>query len=291
MTTVLNGLWTWLWPRRGWAKVDPAKVAADLRDLGIEGVIPHSAFSAAGWLYDKSAPSKPIDRIKPFLAEGVKVAVGIGRSDGLDDKPKEECAQAIQRALDLPYQLPAMLDWEGKYDLADGKPKAAWIAAEVLRTHGNAPGRIVDCPWWAPLYRMKDGKKGYTHPSAPYAEFGRLVTADRYVQSYGSRDGESLEMVTWSRDPSQYPAIAKTAGVPAWVIRPATTTYNRSWQDVARTVLAEPHQILWSYEEMTADCRKGLKVAKAARAAALSLEAFAASRGVAVDQLPAALSL
>lgn len=290
---VLTGTHTWLWPRRGWSKIDPDAVAADLRELGIDGVIPHDAFTAAGWLYGPGP--KPVDRVKLFRAEGLKVTVGIGRSKGLDDRPADECARAIIEALAVPYTLPVMLDWEGKFDLPDGKAKATAIAEAVLRADPEAHARIVDCPWWAPLFRFKEGKKGYTHPSAPYAEFGRLVRSDRYVQAYGRAEGESLQMLAWSRDATQYPAIARKAAVPAWTIRGAFTTYGRSWTDVAETQLAEPDSILWSYLEMDAECRLGLKVVKALRArgfdGAGALGRFTAEAQVPVTGVPEALGI
>lgn len=294
---VLDGLYCWLWPRTGWNRIDPARVAADCRDLGIEGVIPHDGFTAAKWLRPSTSnPKKYGDRVKPFLAEGLKVAVGIGRSHGLDDEPKEACADAIGEALALPWRLPVMLDWEGKYDLAGGKEKAAWIADAVLHTHPDAAERIVDCPWWAPLYRLRSGgTKGWTHPSAPYVEFGKLCRGDRYVQAYGSADGESLRMLAWSRDPSQYPAIAAKAGVPAWTIRGAFTTYHRSWLDVASTTLAEPKSILWSYLEMDDACRRGLRVARALRAFGFTgpdaLTRYAADQRIELGAIPAHLGL
>lgn len=280
----------WAWPRDGWSKLDPAAVAADLRELGVAGVIPHKGFDAAGWLHTGEA--KPVDRVKPFLAEGLKVAVGIGRSGGLDDRPAAECITAIRKALDVPYGLPVMLDWEGKYDLPDGREKARRIASAILRKHPDAHTRITDCPWWAPLYRMVGRRKGYTHPRAPYIEFGALVRNDRYVQAYGKADGESQRMLSWARDPTQYTEIARKAGVAPWTIRGAFTTYLRSWIDVAETTLAEPNQVLWSYFELDDQARLGLRVARAAReAGCATLAELAALRSVArITDLPVDLA-
>jgi len=294
---VLHGLYCWLWPRAGWNRVDPARVAADCRELGIEGVIPHDGFTAAKWIRTPAdAAGKFNDRSKVFTAEGLKLAVGIGRAHGLDDQPKEACAAAIVEALELPGAYPVMLDWEGAYDRPGGREKASWIADHVVEAHEDAPTRIVDCPWWAALYRLRaGGTKGWTHPSAPYVEFGRLCTSDRYVQAYGSADGESLQMLAWSRDPSQYLAIAKKARVTPWTIRGAFTSYHRSWLDVATTTLAEPNSILWSYLEMDAECRKGLLVAKALRARGYAgpdaVTRFAAESGTALSTIPAALGV
>lgn len=263
---VLTGLHVWDWASNGWRTADPARTAAKLRRLGINGVIPHAAFTAGPWLYASLNGSKPIDRVKPYLAEGITVTVGIGRANGLDDRPADECIAAIVYALEIPYRLNAMLDWEGKYDLAGGKAKADAIADGVLNRVSDANDRITDCPWPTPLwYYDRPGHKQYTHPSAPYAEFGRLARHDRYGQTYKTGEDEALEQLAWARSPTQYPEIARKAGVPAWTIRGAFVTKDRSWRNVVKTTQAEPNQILWSLREMDAECERGLLVVKALR--------------------------
>lgn len=258
---VLHGVWVWVWPTQGWSKINPNKLAGDCKVLGIDGVIPHAAFDAAGWLYKAGQHN----RVSELQNEGLLVSVGIGRSRGLDDRPAEACAKAIIEALEVPGQLPVMLDWEGTYDRPGGKAKAALIADKVLAAHADAADRITDCPWWAPTYYLKGRKKQYTHPNAPVAEFGRLARQDRYVQAYGTALGQSLTMLAWSRDTTQYGALSRAANVPPWTIRGAFLTYKRPWQDVVTTLFAEPNQILWSYTEMTPEVRQGLRVWKTLR--------------------------
>lgn len=295
---VFTGIHIWLWPKNGWSAIDPARTAVDLRELGIRGVIPHDRFRAESWLYDTRG-AKPVDRMKPFLSEGLEVACGIGRAGGLDDQPKEACADAIVRALDLPYAPPAMMDWEGGYDTAEGMAKATWIANSVLDRRPNARQRISDCPWWAPLYLPRQANSNEpvhpTHPHAPYAPFGRLATADRYVQAYDTRDGGSLRMLGWARDATQYPAIAAHAGVSPWTIRGAFLAYGRSALDVAKTILAEPDCMLWDYVEMDQQTRQGLKLVQKLTAAGYTgsdaLGRFGREHSTALADIPRALGL
>lgn len=267
---VFQGVHIWLWPKNGWSALDPSRVAADVRDLGLRGVIAHDRFRAASWLYDTRG-AKPVDRMKPFLTEGLEVSCGIGRAGGLDDQPQDACAEAIVTALDLPYEPKVMLDWEGGYDRSGGQDKATWIADTVLAQRPKARQRISDCPWWAPLHLPRRPNSSEpvhpTHPRAPYVPFGRLATTDRYVQAYSTDEGGSLRMLGWSRDASQYPAIAARGGVTPWTIRGAFLAYGRTALDVAKTIFAEPDCMLWDYVEMDAETRRGLKIVQKLRAA------------------------
>ena len=236
-----RGLYAWLWP----LPADPARTAADLRTLGVTGVIPQSSDDAPAWCRR---------HIGAFLSEGLEVIVGLGKSN-----PK-----CIHDALTVPGARGVMLDWEGWWD--GQRALAAETAAAVLAQHPDAAERIVDCPWWAPLYFLsRDGKRHGTHPSAPTREFGQLVKR-RFVQAYGAdvgpEDGHSARLLAWARDPSQY------ASMGAWDIRPALQMYRRSVADQVQLLLTElvtGAVCLWDWSEADAACLVALRVVEALR--------------------------
>lgn len=202
-------------------------------------------------------------------AEGMVLYLGLGLDRG-KSSPSEadhlaQVERAIKAALDLAgservYRV--SYDWEGWWE---GRQRAAAkIAAAVLDAHPDAAHYGEDCPWWAPQYFIDtQGRKRWTHPHAPTIEFGQLVQS-RYVQAYGAQadgspDGRSLSMLRWSRAPSQYPALG------TWAIRPTTQLYARSLNDHVRTLLAEPEQRLWAWNEMDPRASLGLRVVEALR--------------------------
>jgi hypothetical protein len=260
-----RGIYVWLWP----LPRDPARVAADLRALGVRGVIPQQSDEAPAWCRRNA---------RAFTDAGLEVIVGLGKNN----------AAIILEALEVPGAAGVMLDWEGWWD--GQRPLADRIATEVLARHPDATARIVDCPWWAPLhYLSRDGKRHGTHPSAPTREFGRLV-GRRFVQAYGAdvgpEDGHSARLLAWSRDPSQYAALG------AWDVRPALQMYRRSVHDHVQLLLAELATgavALWDWSEADAACVVALRVVEALRARGFTgvgaVARFQAAAGLAADDV------
>lgn len=269
MSALPPGVHVWWWPKLGWG--DPAKVAADLVELGVRGVIPQASLFAPVWC-EQHAPA--------LRAAGLHVTAGLGL-DGAHTAP--EIAGAIKHGLDSADGV--MLDWEKPvlWETKSGNALAETIVDDVLTHRSDAIGRVIDCPWWAPLYYV-DGAGNHhgTHPHAPTKTFGRLAASERFVQAYGApNNGESARMLAWARDPSQY------ASMGAWAIRPAHQGYHRSVRDQVDTLMAEPTVCLWDYEEFDANCRTALRAVKALRAlgfdGAGGVRAFQTSVGLTPD--------
>lgn len=260
-----RGLYAWLWP----LPTDPARAAADLRALGVRGVIPQQSDDAPAWCHRHAAA---------FIDAGLEVVVGLGKNN----------PASIHDALSVPGAAGVMLDWEGWWD--GQRALADQTATKVLADHPDAAARIVDCPWWAPLYYVsRDGKRHATHPSAPTREFGRLVRR-RFVQAYGANvgpeDGHSSRLLAWARDPSQY------ASMGAWDIRPAVQMYRRSVRDHVQLLLAELATgavALWDWSEADAACVVALRVVEALRARGFTgpgaVARFQASASLAADDV------
>lgn len=185
--------------------------------------------------------------------EGIKLYLGLGldrgRSTPTDQAHERNVSRAIidaQAARAAGIVARVSLDWEGYW--TGKRAMAERIAQRVLDAHPDAPEHTEDCPWWAPLFYIdSNGKKRPTHPSAPTVEWGRLVSR-RYVQAYGAQsdgspDGRSLAWLAWSRSPTQYAALG------AWGIGLTSQMYARSLNDQVRTLLAEPVQRLWTFDQ------------------------------------------
>ncbi len=283
-TPLIEGVNMWLWPgasqhwtKHGWPTA--SDVANELVALGVAGVIPHAGRN------DGRLWCTP-DRIAEFHAKSIKVYIGLGLDGSTSDIVKDT-ATAIIAALRTPGADGVVLDWEGRWDNRAAEGQA--VAEIVLREVPDAAERVVDCPWWAALH-TRDGHG--THPNAPTAGFGKICKT-RFVQAYGanvegSPYGQSLKMLDWARDPSQYAKIAEKVG-DRWDVRGAFQTYGRSVQDTLDTLLREPTQLLWSWTEMSAECILALKLFKALKARGLlgvnAVRQFQASAGVKVDGL------
>ena len=268
------GSYVWWWGDL--RKLDPTKTADAMAALGIKGIIVQVAREAPPWCRKAS-------NTQPFIDREIRVYPGLGFDFGgtptgpaavtaLRDclsavdfcKGRWESKHGTTRGLGSGGMVNWEIAWDGQRTLAQ------YVVEETLKVRPDAPQLLTDAPWWAPLYLpKKPGEKTkWTHPSAPTLEFGRLASADRYPQTYGanvegSPDGASLNMLKWSRDQSQYPAIAARAGVAQWLIRPSLQMYKRSLQDQIDTTLREPIQCLWDWREMDENCRMGLAVVKA----------------------------
>jgi hypothetical protein len=236
MGSVLRpGIWVWLWNHGNdsWSNVDPPKVAADLVALGVTGVMPHAARTPK-WCTPQ--------HLAPFYAAGLRVVPSLGLVT----------ADLIVQSLCVEGADGCMMDWEGAWD--GYQKKAAAVVADVVKRAPDAPTRVTDCPWWAPLYRLdSNGVKHPTHPSAPTREFGAIATQDRYVQAYGAPyEGRSQRMLSWAQDPSQYASLGN------WDIRPALQLYLRSVRDHLTMLFAHPTVCLWEYYAMDTSARWAL---------------------------------
>jgi hypothetical protein len=285
---LLTGVWLWLWPHSGsFAEYDVPRLAAELRALGIAGVIPQAGLAAPRWCTDRV--------VRGFADAGLGVLVGLGE-DGAHGYTGQlgVLVNAIVAALECPGAVGVMHNAEAAHD--SGRV-SDWhhIADAVLARHPDAPRRSTIAPWWAPLfYETTDGAgvvhKHPTHPGFPYSAFLRLCGLEIYPQDYGadtrgSPDGASARLLAWSRDASQYPAL----GWDAARVRPAHQTYGRTLADHVAQLLAEPHQCLWDLGGMDATCRAGLQVVAALAARGFrgpgAVAAFQAHAEVQVDGL------
>lgn len=277
-TVLKPGVHLWTWNKRTPAfpkgYPDPAKFAAEARELGAVGVLVHEIGTAAEQL-------RYLERAKDAFA-GLQVTIAVG-SRG---PSKWESAFADPAIAALNAGFPVMLDWEISWSGAAGQPAATKVVDKVVEQVRDARGRVTDCPWWAPLFYLdRAGKKRPTHPRAPTAIFGKLCTLERYVQPYGASlgDGASLRMLAWSRHPSQY------ASMGTWPIYPTLQAYRRSLNDQVQALLREPTQLLWQRTELDANCLRALRVVAALRArgftGAVAVRAFQKAEGLTVDNL------
>jgi hypothetical protein len=278
-----EGVHAWVWPL-------PTSVGAwretceGAKAMGLAGVIPQASLATPAW-YRRSAKYREIAE-----ANGLQVTLGLGL-DGNNGWAQSLCkvSDAILACLDLAPTC--MINWEGQWENdKEDKARARQVVRAVLKANPGAQQRVVDAPWWAPLWHKvtrADGswRKGYTHPSAPTAEFGVLCQNERFVQAYGANgaglDGASLRMLAWSRDASQYPAL----GTPASRVLGAFQTYNRSVTDLVDTFQSEPTQCLWVYKDTQAEVRAALAyvqaLARLGYSGAGASERFQLSRGIA----------
>jgi hypothetical protein len=260
-----RGIHAWIYPKRSlrnplgrWP--DPARTADELVSLGCVGTIPQAALHGARtWL--KPAVTRA------FTSRGLRVLVGLGLDSRLfHASHPQACADAIVAALDVPDTDGVMLNWEGAWNAR--RAEAARIVEDVIRRRPDAPTRCVDCPWWAPRYVITaEGRRQWTHPSAPSLEFGLLATGERFVQAYERKPDDngdiSRRQLAWSRHPSQYADIAKQGDVAAWTIRPSLQGYARSLQGQVELLLEEPTVCLWQWGEFDANTLRALRVVRA----------------------------
>lgn len=234
------GLWLWVWNKGNpWSQVNVTKLISDCARWGIRGILPHSGTGGLDWL-----ASGPLER---FRAAGLGVVGSLGIIS----------TQRIVDVLHAPLDG-CCLDWETYWD---GKQALAQsIVDAVLTAVPAARGRVIDCPWWAPLFTPNGHP---THPRAPTLQFGELCV-DRYTQDYGAPvDGRTASMLAWSRNATQYASFHQP-----WLMRSAAQGYHRSVSDVVTWSMAESTNgataIVWDYLELDAsttcalDCRIAL---------------------------------
>ncbi len=278
---LVPGVHAWVWPLN--ASTDWTQIVDRAADLGLAGLIPQAGLGAPAWV----SPAMHAHA----RAAGLQVTCGLGMdgASGYRDNPIL-VARSILAGLDEYPGAPVMLNWEGQWeDEKSDKVRATAIVDHVLAQRPDAAPRCVDAPWWAPLYRLKaNGRKGYTHPSAPTREFGRLCHGGRWVQAYGanvdgSPDGASTRMLAWARDPSQYPAL----GTPADRVMPAFQGYHRTLHDQVASLLAEPTVCLWVFKSIDVNCELALRVVKRLRefdrTGPTAVSGFQARAGLKVD--------
>jgi hypothetical protein len=262
-TVLRPGLHLWAWDKKGSNHAaggypDPARLARDAQAFGAVGVLVHAVGTA--W------PALDYVRKAGGALAGLQVSIALG-SRG---PAKWEAAFANPCVEALRAGFAVMLDWEGAWDTALGKPSADRCVDKILAKVPDAIGRVTDCPWWAPL-RTPNGS--WSHPRAPTEEFGRLCALERYPQCYGAarvRDGDtpssvqgrSLKMLAWARDVTQYPALR----TPADRVLPSFQGYSRTPHDVVESLLREPHQLLWQWTEYDGATYQALGAVAALRA-------------------------
>jgi hypothetical protein len=243
-----------------------AKLVKHLRTLvkhGVRGFMPQHALDEARLFIERH------DVARVCRDEGVSLALGLGldrgRSTPTDAQHEVNATRSIIAALDAQKAgtvARVSLDWESYWK--GRRAMAERIAQRVLDAHPDAPERCEDCPWWAPLFYIDaHGRKRPTHPSAPTREFGRLVGA-RYVQAYGAQadgspDGRSLAWLSWSRSPTQYASLGP------WPIGLTSQMYARSLADQINTLLREPEQRLWTFDQADPRAKRALLVVEALR--------------------------
>lgn len=240
-----------------------AETLRDLRAHGVRGFMPqHGLNSALRYIERERVASACEDA-------GVALFLGLGLDKGPSTKNDADhlsnVVAAIRDALDAraaSIVSRVSYDWEGWWK--GRRHEAANIASSVLETHPDAADHAEDCPWWAPLYFIDStGRKRPTHPNDPTIEFGTLVHV-RYVQAYGAQadgspEGRSLAMLRWARSPSQYKSLGTHR------IMPTTQLYARSLHDQVQTLLAEPEQRLWAWNEVDPRARLALRTVEALR--------------------------
>lgn len=262
-----------------------AKLCLDLRKHGVTGYLPQYALDEARKHIERD------DVLRICDEHGIELQLGLGLDKGRSTPTNELHEKNVTKAIIAALELRARggvtrvsLDWEGYWD--GKRAMAARIVQKVLDEHPDAGQHADDCPWWAPLFTIdSNGRKRGTHPSAPTQEFGRIVRR-RIVQAYGAQadgspDGRSLAMLKWARSPTQYASLG------AWDVLPTTQLYARSLNDHVRTLLTEPEQVLWTWNEIDARARKALRVVEALRergfVGANAVEAFQKAVKIAVD--------
>lgn len=258
------GIHVWVWtPPEDMDRF--ARVADGAASLGLAGLIPQNGLDAPKWAARAKGKA---DRIAHERGLQLTLGLGMDGNNGWKDA-LHRVTEAVTGCLDK--SAAAMLNWESKWgdELAD-KDRANRVVDGVLKVHPTAAHRLVDAPWWAPLFVWRtfkgERRRGWTHPNAPTAEFGR-VCLDRFVQAYGantpgSPDGASARMLAWSQDPSQYPSL----GTPAARVRPSLQGYKRTVTDHVRMFLAHPTVCLWHWRALDAECIAALRFVQAIRA-------------------------
>lgn len=236
----------------------------ELRRLGVRGFMPQHALDNARVYIER------FDVARVCADEGVSLYLGLGldrgRSTPTDEQHERNVTRAIidaQAARAAGTVSRVSLDWESYWE--GKRAMAARIAERVLTAHPDAPEHTEDCPWWAPQFTIDaHGRKRPTHPNAPTREFGQLVHV-RYVQAYGAQrdgspDGRSLAWLAWSRSPTQYASLGP------WTIGPTTQLYARSLGDQITTLLTEPEQRLWTFDQADPRAKRALLVVETLRA-------------------------
>jgi hypothetical protein len=232
----------------------------ELRAHGVDGYMPQYALEEAATYIDR------FNVRKACSDEGVSLFLGLGLDRGRSTRSDEAHEKNVTRAILSAAELAAAgtvarvsLNWETYWT---GKRAMAERIATAVLKRGPTAGTFEDCPWWAPLFYVdSNGRKRPTHPRAPTVEFGRLV-GSRFVQAYGAQadgspDGRSLAMLKWSRSPTQY----KSLGV--WPVYATTQLYGRSLNDHVHTLLAEPAQRLWTWNEADRRAKLALRAVQA----------------------------
>lgn len=256
-----------------------------LKEHGVTGYMPQYALNNARE-YLQRANVAGVCR-----DEGVRLVLGLGLDRGKSTPTDEAHETNVTRAILAALELRAAggverisLDWEGYWERR--RAMAERIARRVLEAHPDAAQHMEDCPWWAPYFTIgANGKRRPTHPSAPTREFGSIV-GSRWVQAYGAQadgspDGRTLAWLAWSRSPTQY------ASVGSWPIGLTSQLYARSLNDQINTLLAEPDQRLWTWDQIDARARLALQAVRALRDRGFNgrdaVFAFQRAEAIAVD--------
>jgi hypothetical protein len=273
-----------------------AKLVKHVRELkrhGVRGFIPQHALDNARVYIERH------DVARVCRDEGVSLMLGLGldrgRSTPTDAQHEVNATRSIIAALDAQKAgtvARVSLDWESYWK--GRRAMAERIAQRVLDAHPDAALHTEDCPWWAPLFFIDaHGRKRPTHPSAPTREFGRLVR-ERYVQAYGAQadgspDGRSLAWLAWSRSPTQYLSLGP------WTIGLTSQMYARSLADQINTLLREPEQRLWTFDQADPRAKRALLVVEALRVRGFELKDavrdFQRAEGIAVDGIVGPVTL
>lgn len=257
------GVWLYLWPGQGkplsgqsWKRLEPKSlfdtVHNPLHDLKITGVIPQGDLNAPAWCTP--------ERVHEFGERGLQVCVGLGilrapywaRSAKGILAAVEACQRANHPAVGVSIDGPCGEGfWDGHHD------EMGELATEVLATLAvkNTPfDRFTATTWWAPLSTPRGHN---THPEAPWEQLSRLLRddADIYPMTYGApKEGESLRMLQWARDKSQYPSFSN------YRVRPTVQAYERTLKDHLGVLLTEETVVVWNYAQMDSVGHYALRV-------------------------------
>lgn len=237
--------------------------------MGARGVIVHAVGASApalAWLDGSAAALRGLETC---------VAIGSRGPSRWDTALADPAIRALQRGHRV------MLDAEGAWDPAAGKPAMMKVVDRILNAVPTARGRVADCSWWAPNL----------HSGFPTSELGRLC-ATRYPQCYPTvskatglqADGAAGRCLAHAR------RIYPRYGSPASTVFPTVRGYARTAWDACVGALAEPTQLVYlgsrpdGPNRLTPQVRRGLEAAKRVRDAG-GVVAYQRAAGLTPDGL------